>query len=206
LSSLGITNHAEPFYKKLEQAVGFSCFELTTSAIMSEPEHPDRVKLREHFLAGNTADKWAELWKEDFLPWDRGVPNPALVDTLVQKKDFLGSSAKRLSDGSQRKKRAFVPGCGTGYDVLLLASYGYDAVGLDGSEKAVEAGRILAVGKLEPYPLQDGVDTRGSMTFVTDDFFSNSWESGLPFHPDFDGFDLIYDYTVRLPAKSHDRC
>ena len=25
---------------------------------------------------------WDELWKDNFIPWDRGVPNPALVDII----------------------------------------------------------------------------------------------------------------------------
>jgi SAM-dependent methyltransferase len=171
---------------------------------MSQPndEHPDRVRLREHFLAGNTPDKWDDLWKDNFLPWDRGTVNPALYDLLVQKKDLIGESFSTDSTGTEKKKRALVPGCGRGYDVLLLASFGYDAVGVDGSEIAITACKELAAGSLDKYPLQKGVKERGSMTFLTGDFFSKAWEAEMPFHSDFEGFDFVYDYTVFIIVLS----
>ena len=59
---------------------------------------------------------------------------PALLDTLINHKGVVGNAM----DGSRRKK-ALVPGCGRGVDVLLLQSLGYDVVGLEISPGAVKA-------------------------------------------------------------------
>ena len=96
----------------------------------------------EHF-AGDTAehqDRWSQLWdKGDFLPWNRGAPNPALVHFLSDRQDLIGTSTVEDDEkGGTRRKRALLPGCGRGYDVLLLASFGYDVYGLEVSESAVE--------------------------------------------------------------------
>ena len=82
--------------------------------------------------------RWDELWKAgDFIPWDRGNSNPALIDALNLKPEWLGPSTK--SDGS--RKRALVPGCGRGYDLAVLAAHGYDAYGIEVSESAVKTDR-----------------------------------------------------------------
>jgi len=53
--------------------------------------------------------KWDELWTEEFSPWDRGAPNPALIDVLAKRKDLVGSAT--LVDG--KRKKALVPGLDT---------------------------------------------------------------------------------------------
>jgi SAM-dependent methyltransferase len=145
----------------------------------------DRERLRQHFLSGNTPDRWEKLWQNSFMPWDRGAPNPALLDIINNHKDLFGTSEG--SGGT--KKRALVPGCGRGYDVMLLASFGYDAVGVDGSETAIKAAETLPQEHMDKYPLQPGVQERGKVAYVLGDFFSKSWEGT-------GGFDIIYDYTV----------
>jgi SAM-dependent methyltransferase len=167
----------------------------------------------------NPADqgsKWAELWDADFLPWDRGQPNPALVDTLrEQQHDLLGGSAwlengggggnggNGSGDGSgggssqrrRRRKRALVPGCGRGYDVLLLASFGYDAYGLEISATAVAKCNEFARQHAhdDEYAPQPGSGGGGKAVFIHGDFFDDSWrqqvEGGAT-------FELLYDYTV----------
>lgn len=97
-------------------------------------------KLSSHFRRGDVNERWDNIWTTGtFLPWDNGCPNPALQGVLEGHRHVLGGSVlvadTRL--GGQRRKRAFVPGCGRGYDVLLLASFGYDAYGLDVSKLAV---------------------------------------------------------------------
>ena len=86
-----------------------------------------RAALKRHFgsYQGEEYTKgWAKLWEQgDFLPWDRGRPSPALEDTLINHHDVVGSA---LVEG--KRKKALVPGCGRGVDVLLLESYGYDVV------------------------------------------------------------------------------
>lgn len=90
----------------------------------------EREKLRQHFLTLSPDDQlkgWDDMWKSNITPWDRNKPNPALVDTLNSKADLFGSPFKEV-DGEKVRKKALVPGCGKGYDVLLFASYGYVSV------------------------------------------------------------------------------
>merc|ERR1712098_23149 len=75
-----------------------------------------RARLLSHFNSakGSTehGTKWDELWTEGFLPWDKGFPNPALVDLLSQRQDILPTStspnAKALEEA--RKVEAEVNG------------------------------------------------------------------------------------------------
>ncbi|KAL8760689.1 MAG: hypothetical protein Q9184_003136 [Pyrenodesmia sp. 2 TL-2023] len=154
----------------------------------------DRARLKAHFDVAPTShpDRWSKLWDAgNFLPWDRGTPNPALVDLLDQRKDLIGDCF--IEDaGKRRRKRALVPGCGKGYDVLLLASYGYDAYGLEVSEKAVE--RCIEEKSItgDKYPVRDEAVGAGESTFLKGDFFADAWSG------EFAGggtFELIYDYT-----------
>jgi SAM-dependent methyltransferase len=162
---------------------------------ISEPD--DRSRLRQHFLEKNTPQKWDELWKDgSFLPWDRGTPNPALVDVLSTKKDVLGNTVMVEQDGKKRRKKALVPGCGKGYDVYLFAAFGYDAYGLEGSKHAIEAceGFRGVANTKEEYEARDQEAGKGEVTFLYGDFFSREWEKGAGEG----GFDVIYDYTVRI--------
>lgn len=158
---------------------------------------PDaRARLLEHFANGtsNRPDLWSQLWdKGDFLPWDRGMPNPALEDVLADRQDLIGSCFKQGPDGEKQRKKALVPGCGRGYDVLLLASFGYDAYGLEVSEKAVELCVQEQKTKGQEYPARDESVGSGSATFMQGDFFSDEWAREIQGGAI---FDLIYDYTV----------
>ena len=159
----------------------------------------NRARLMTHF-AGDAAthpNKWSALWdKGDFLPWDRGMPNPALEDTLTDRKDLLGSCFTKDYAGRARRKKALVPGCGKGYDVLLLASFGYDAFGLEVSESAVKRCAEERKTNGHKYPVRDETAGAGSVTFIVGDFFANDWKADIGGD---DKMDLIYDYTVRLP-------
>jgi methyl halide transferase len=168
---------------------------MATGGDISEPD--DRERLRQHFLERNDPKRWDDLWsKGDFLPWDRGTPNPALVDLLTTRKDLLGSALTTDADGKSRRKRAVVPGCGKGYDVFLLAAFGYDAFGLEGSENAIKAceGFRSEAQTKEEYNVRNESAGRGEVTFVHGDFFSQDWEKEVGTG----GFDVIYDYTVSL--------
>src|SRR4051794_1136579 len=107
------------------------------------PENPDqptdaRARLLSHFQASDPSvhgQKWDELWEGGFIPWDKGFPSPALVDLLDERKVLFTSKPGR--------KRALVAGCGKGYDVLLLSSWGYDAYGLEVSNRALERARKI---------------------------------------------------------------
>lgn len=135
---------------------------------------------------------WSSLWdKGDDLPWDRGCPNPALEDTLIQRAGTIGGP---LAQDGQRRK-ALVPGCGRGFDVLLLASFGYDAYGLECSAAAVDACNKEQQENSGSYPVRDDKVGQGKAIFVQGDFFDDAWlkEVGIPRN----GFDVVYDYTVR---------
>ena len=180
-----------------------------------------RERLRQHFLEKPTDSHpsgWDDLYEQDFTPWDRGSPNPALIETLSRKDLFDEPTVLSAKNTFSRRKRALVPGCGRGYDVLLLAAFGYDAYGLEYSPRAVqEAKKVQAKieealgpdGKVKEggpeeakvYETRSTAIGRGKIHWVTGDFFKNVWvkqveeiEGGR-----YDGgFELIYDYTVCL--------
>lgn len=157
---------------------------------MSTPDQPTdaRAKLHSHFQGDSALhnQKWEALWKEDFLPWDKGFPSPALVDLLASRQDLFKTPPGR-------RKKALVPGCGKGYDVLLLSAYGYDAYGLDVSETALEAAKETErkMRGDEMYEIQ-GVE-KGSVNWIVGDFFTDEFLKGVEGEGT---FDLIYDYTV----------
>ena len=133
------------------------------------------------------------LWnKGEFLPWDRGAPSPALEDFLVDRKVLIGPCIIDDSAGVKRRKKAFVPGCGRGYDVLLLASFGYDALGLEVSESAVKRCFEEKEKHGDKYPAKDPSIGTGHIDFVEGDFFKDDWIARASIQQ----FDLIYDYTV----------
>lgn len=169
--------------------------------------NPDRERLREYFSgpAVEVPDRWSKLWDAgDFLPFDRGEPNPALVDVLTDRRDLIGDCFVHQEHSGQRiRKKALVPGCGRGYDVLLLSSCGYDAYGLEISDTAVKRCKEEQEKNGHKYPVRDEAIGAGSVNFVKGDFFSENQEwtgaSGR-----FESFELIYDYTVR--QCSHRNC
>ena len=152
-----------------------------------------RAQLKGHFdefQDGKYSDGWAKLWATpDFLPWDRGVPSPALIDTLTNWREVLGSP---VFEG--KRKRALVPGCGRGVDVLLLSSFGYDAVGLEVSPGAVDACHEFAAANESKYVARDSSGI-GQRQFVLGDFYKDDWKKEIGMGED-ETFDLIYDYTV----------
>ena len=156
----------------------------------------DRARLKSHF-AGDISkhqDKWSDLWdKGDFLPWDRGMPNPALLDTLTHQRHLLGTCFVQDDSGKRRRKKALVPGCGKGYDVLLLASFGYDAFGLEVSQTAVKRCYEEQKATGHKYPVRDECSGAGAVKFMHGDFFGTEWMSNIEGDAK---FDLIYDYTV----------
>ena len=156
----------------------------------------DRARLKAHFAVdvSEHQNRWSDLWdKGDFLPWDRGTPNPALFDTLTDQRGLLGTCFVDDDTGNKRRKRALVPGCGKGYDVLLLASFGYDAFGLEVSETAVKRCYEEQRANGHSYPVQDDASGVGLVKFMHGDFFDNDWMTDI----EGDGkVDLIYDYTV----------
>ena len=140
---------------------------------------------------------WAEVWDKcdrDTLPWDRGSPNPALEDLLTEHRSTVGGPTAKDAQGNTYRRKALVPGCGRGVDVLLLASFGFDAYGLEYSATALEVCKQEEEKNGNKYPIRDAEVGRGKITFVHGDFFSNDWLEKLGLS--LNCFDLIYDYTV----------
>lgn len=165
---------------------------------MPTPTNIDPKDIQAHlakYKGANYVDGWAALWdKGDSLPWDRGFPNPALEDTLIQRRATIGGPIAQDAQGQSYRRKALVPGCGRGVDVLLLASFGYDAYGLEYSATAVEACKKEEAENHSWYRVRDQSVGQGKVTFVQGDFFDDGWlqKIGVPLN----GFDLIYDYTV----------
>lgn len=146
--------------------------------------------------------QWDSQWRESRTPWDRGGPSLALHDLLSQRPDLVPPAQHhdhrglplRDATGAVEKKKALVPGCGRGHDVLLLSSWGYDVWGLDYSPAAKEQAienqkKAEAEGLYKPI---NGLE-KGSVNWVTGDFFGEDWTAGIGAKPK---FDFIYDYTV----------
>lgn len=153
---------------------------------MGRASNPFRLSTFGHLLTKKAG--WDDLWnKGDFLPWDRFAPSPALIDTLVNHQGVTGNH-----EVGGRRKKALVPGCGRGVDVLLLESLGYDTVGLEYSAKAVEECEKYAKEKGGEYETQV---PGGSRKFVQGDFYKDDWLEKVGMRKG-ETFDLIYDYTV----------
>lgn len=161
-----------------------------------------RAQLAAHF-AGDSKDhsqRWSQLWdKGDFLPWDRGNPNPALTDLLsgLDGHSIADAITNHVATGHQHRRTVLVPGCGRGYDVLLFASFGFDAYGLEISESAANMCRREQETNTHKYPVHEHSGGRGKVEFLVGDFFDDAWirEIGIG------TFDLIYDYTVWMDLR-----
>jgi SAM-dependent methyltransferase len=165
---------------------------------------------------------WDSFWADKKTTWDRGGSNPAFIDFLRDPSNppistdanptpgapepgvYEHTEEIRLpvpvkEDGTRRK--ALVPGCGTGYDVALLASWGYDAYGLEISKHAIDEANAYLKHSRErvsegEYSVKDEKFGQGSVQCLLGDYFDHAWvrEAGSV-----EGFDLIYDHTVRCP-------
>lgn len=171
---------------------------------------------------------WDDLWKKSLTPWDRAGPSQALRDAILsQNQNLFGSPIKKLAtmtttttngqQQQQQRKKALVPGCGRGYDVISLASLGYDTFGLDGSENAILAARKLEAEEIscesDAYRLRDPLIGKGKIQFIIGDFFHDDFLAAIATtttHGDStsnsasnntvpptadEKFDLIFDYT-----------
>lgn len=105
---------------------------------------------------------WEEAWSNGSTGWDAGQGAPPLIELIEN---------GRLPEG-----RAFVPGCGSGYDVFNLAEAGWTVQGLDIAPTAVE--RFCALRD------QRGISP-DQASITNGDFFEFEAEP----------FDLIFDYT-----------
>lgn len=111
----------------------------------------------------NNSAFWNTIYQEHESPrWNIGREFPALRHWLETARPAPG--------------RVLIPGCGFGYDVRLLAEFGFDAVGVDFAELAIERARALHA------------DAPGRIEFRCADIFDlRDDERGR--------FDYIYEYT-----------
>ncbi|KAL9432117.1 hypothetical protein AB3S75_027186 [Citrus x aurantiifolia] len=123
--------------------------------------HP-RVNKLQQLMHSESSGGWEKCWEEGLTPWDIGQPAPIIV--------HLHQS------GALPKGRALVPGCGTGYDVVAMASPERYVVGLEISD--------IAIKKAEE--LSSSLPNAKFVSFLKADFFT--W---CPTEL----FDLIFDYT-----------
>lgn len=82
--------------------------------------------------------------------------------------------------------------------MLLFASHGYDAYGVEGSQTALKACAKAREGYegREEYSVRDQAAGRGGVRFLHGDFFDDGWWEEIFKGEEKEGFDLIYDYTV----------
>jgi SAM-dependent methyltransferase len=121
-----------------------------------------------------TSASWNERWLNANTPWDMGTAAPPFVRAVENELIPVGG-------------RALVVGCGGGNDARLLASQGFEVVGIDVAEKAVERAREIAA--------EQGIE----LTFRHADLFA------LP--EDLSGFDLVLEHTCFCaidPARRDD--
>jgi SAM-dependent methyltransferase len=100
-------------------------------------------------------------WNDDYasrepLPWDTGTPDTLLVDAI---------ESRLITPG-----RTLEVGCGTGTNAIFLAQRGFDVLGIDISEVAVDKARAKAQGRcrFEVVDFLAAVPSGGPFQFVFD--------------------------------------
>ncbi|GAN04199.1 thiol methyltransferase 2 [Mucor ambiguus] len=83
---------------------------------------------RAEFHANKRTD-WETKWQTGNTQWDAGKPSPALID-LIENEE----TNKLIPEHGQ----GLVPGCGSGYDVVFLASKDRHMTGMDFSQTCVD--------------------------------------------------------------------
>ncbi|KAK9725283.1 hypothetical protein RND81_05G133800 [Saponaria officinalis] len=137
-----------------------------THDVASTTSNPVRlspaVDMIQEYVNSDPLGGWDKCWEEGLSPWDLGKPTPILQHLV--RNDILP------------KGRTLVPGCGSGYDVVTLASPERYVIGLDISESALKKARELALTS----------PNSSCFSFLQADFFT--WNPT-------ELFDLIFDYT-----------
>ncbi|MHC4822112.1 MAG: hypothetical protein ACYTDX_10385, partial [Planctomycetota bacterium] len=68
-------------------------------------------------------EDWGARYESGETPWDKGAAHPELVRRL----EIDGLGCRTYGHGA----RAFVPGCGRGWDAEALARAGWEVTGMD---------------------------------------------------------------------------
>ncbi|KAI8078934.1 S-adenosyl-L-methionine-dependent methyltransferase [Gilbertella persicaria] len=120
---------------------------------------------------------WEKKWQEGQTGWDHGEASPALV-ALFEQEETRSLIPKH--------GRGLVPGCGSGYDVVFLASKDRHMTGMDFSQTCVDM-----LHKNHPDASTQNYD------FVCADFYKFQVPDG--------GYNLAYDYTFLCAMDLHMR-
>ncbi|GAB3461931.1 hypothetical protein GCM10027321_23100 [Massilia terrae] len=72
---------------------------------------------------------WDERFQHGFTPWDRGGVPQAL---------------RAFVDTAPRPLVTLIPGCGSAFELACMCEAGWDALAIDFSPAAVEAGKVVA--------------------------------------------------------------
>ena len=122
-------------------------------------------------LEKNGQKAWEDRYQSGQTGWDRGAASPAI---------FTWMEHKQL-----KPCRIFIPGCGRGYEVAILAERGFQVTAVDITTAAMVSVRGLLA--------QQGV----SATLIQADLLQ--WEADFP-------FDAIYEQTslCALPPETWD--
>ncbi|PPQ66635.1 hypothetical protein CVT24_006927 [Panaeolus cyanescens] len=116
---------------------------------------------------------WELAWTQGITPWDAGEVQPSLIEAIEK------SGLELPPNG-----RALVPGCGTGYDIVYLASkLGYEAIGADIAATAIKRANEL----IDNFKKKTN-DANLKASIIQTDFFK--WEPS-----EAEKFDLVYDHT-----------
>ncbi len=86
---------------------------------------------------------WQSRFDARETPWDRGGINPQIEHWVRSGalRPSQDADARAVSGDDARLTRVLVPGCGSGYEVALLAEWGFDVTGVDFAPAATERTR-----------------------------------------------------------------
>ncbi|KAI9265052.1 S-adenosyl-L-methionine-dependent methyltransferase [Phascolomyces articulosus] len=116
---------------------------------------------------------WCNRWDNEDTPWDAGESSPALLELLKDHSYLLPTQGQGL-----------VPGCGSGYDVVNLATDERHITGLDMSPTCIRL-------------CNEKLGNNSKYDFICDDFYKFKFPEG--------GYDLVYDYTFLCAMPPHMR-
>ena len=102
-------------------------------------------------MTGPTREFWQARFLDGSTPWDRGAANPQLERWIRagSLRPVAGRQARASGSDDPRVARILVPGCGSGYEVAMLAEWGFDVTALDYAPAAIEQTRAQLEGLLQ---------------------------------------------------------
>lgn len=121
------------------------------------------------YIPSTASQNWEERYQTGMTGWGRGISSPNLQ--------------RWLDSGYLKPCKILIPGCGNGYEVLLLSELGFDVTAIDIAATPVK--------NLKQRLTEQGL----SATVLQQDFFN--YQPNLP-------FDAIYEQTslCALPPET----